>query len=183
MKIAVFASGNGSNFEAIAAAFSQKKIAGQLSLVFCDQPEAYVLTRAQKRKIPVVCFSPSDFPSRGQYEEQVLKHLIVLAGYLRIIGKTLLEAYPKRIVNIHPSLLPSFPGLHGIEEAFHYGVKITGITIHYVDSGVDTGPIIFQTTTKIDTEDTLDTLAEKIHALEHEWYPKIISQIVKETMK
>ena len=119
MKIAVFASGNGSNFEAIAAAFSQKKIAGQLSLVFCDQPEAYVLTRAQKRKIPVVCFSPSDFPSRGQYEEQVLKHLkehqidlIVLAGYLRIIGKTLLEAYPKRIVNIHPSLLPSFPGLH-----------------------------------------------------------------------
>ena len=190
MKIAVFASGNGSNFEAIAAAFSQKKIAGQLSLVFCDQPEAYVLTRAQKRKIPVVCFSPSDFPSRGQYEEQVLKHLkehridlIVLAGYLRIIGKTLLEAYPKRIVNIHPSLLPSFPGLHGIEEAFHYGVKITGITIHYVDSGVDTGPIIFQTTTKIDTEDTLDTLTEKIHALEHEWYPKIISQIVKETMK
>ena len=190
MKIAVFASGNGSNFEAIAAAFSQKKIAGQLSLVFCDQPEAYVLTRAQKRKIPVVCFSPSDFPSRGQYEEQVLKHLkehqidlIVLAGYLRIIGKTLLEAYPKRIVNIHPSLLPSFPGLHGIEEAFHYGVKIAGITIHYVDSGVDTGPIIFQTTTKIDTEDTLDTLAEKIHALEHEWYPKIISQIVKETMK
>ena len=97
MKIAVFASGNGSNFEAIAAAFSQKKIAGQLSLVFCDQPEAYVLTRAKKRKIPVVCFSPSDFPSRGQYEEQVLKHLkehqidlIVLAGYLRIIGKTLL---------------------------------------------------------------------------------------------
>ena len=86
--------------------------------------------------------------------------LIVLAGYLRIIGKTLLEAYPKRIVNIHPSLLPSFPGLHGIEEAFHYGVKITGITIHYVDSGVDTGPIIFQTTTKIDTEDTVDTLAE-----------------------
>ena len=145
MKIAVFASGNGSNFEAIAAAFSQKKIAGQLSLVFCDQPEAYVLTRAQKRKIPVVCFSPSDFSSREQYEEQVLKHLkehqidlIVLAGYLRIIGKTLLEAYPKRIVNIHPSLLPSFPGLHGIEEAFHYGVKITGITIHYVDSGVDT---------------------------------------------
>ena len=189
MKIAVFASGNGSNFEAIAAAFSQKKIAGQLSLVFCDQPEAYVLTRAQKRKIPVVCFSPSDFSSREQYEEQVLKHLkehqidlIVLAGYLRIIGKTLLEAYPKRIVNIHPSLLPSFPGLHGIEEAFHYGVKITGITIHYVDSGVDTGPIIFQTTTKIDTEDTLDTLTEKIHALEHEWYPKIISQIVKETM-
>ena len=177
MKIAVFASGNGSNFEAIAAAFSQKKIAGQLSLVFCDQPEAYVLTRAQKRKIPVVCFSPSDFSSREQYD------LIVLAGYLRIIGKTLLEAYPKRIVNIHPSLLPSFPGLHGIEEAFHYGVKITGITIHYVDSGVDTGPIIFQTTTKIDTEDTLDTLTEKIHALEHEWYPKIISQIVKETMK
>ena len=143
-----------------------------------------------KTQDSVVCFSPSDFPSRGQYEEQVLKHLkehqidlIVLAGYLRIIGKTLLEAYPKRIVNIHPSLLPSFPGLHGIEEAFHYGVKITGITIHYVDSGVDTGPIIFQTTTKIDTEDTLDTLAEKIHALEHEWYPKIISQIVKETMK
>ena len=101
MKIAVFASGNGSNFEAIAAAFP-KKIAGHLSLVFCDQPEAYVLTRAQKRKIPVVCFSPSDFSSRGQYEEQVLKHLkehqidlIVLAGYLRIIGKTLLEAYPK----------------------------------------------------------------------------------------
>ena len=130
-----------------------------------------------KTQDSVVCFSPSDFSSRGQYEEQVLKHLkehqidlIVLAGYLRIIGKTLLEAYPKRIVNIHPSLLPSFPGLHGIEEAFHYGVKITGITIHYVDSGVDTGPIIFQTTTKIDTEDTVDTLAEKIHALEHEWY-------------
>ena len=155
-----FASGNGSNFEAIAQLFPRK--IAQLSLVFCDQPEAYVLTRAQKRKIPVVCFSPSDFSSREQYEEQVLKHLkehqidLIVLAYLRIIGKTLLEAYPKRIVNIHPSLLPSFPGLHGIEEAFHYGVKITGITIHYVDSGVDTGPIIFQTTTKIDTEDTLD---------------------------
>jgi phosphoribosylglycinamide formyltransferase-1 len=103
----------------------------------------------------------------------------VLAGYMRIIGKDLLESFPNKILNIHPSLLPSFPGLHGIKDAYNYGVKITGITIHFVDAGVDTGPIVAQATVAITEEDTLESLEEKIHQLEHHWYPKVIAEITQ----
>lgn len=105
--------------------------------------------------------------------------LVVLAGYMRIIGKNLLAAFPNRIVNIHPALLPNFPGLHGIKDAYEAGVK-TGVTIHYVDSGVDTGPIIAQGRVEVSDEDSLSDLETKIHQIEHQLYPEVLAKIVKE---
>lgn len=186
MKVAVLASGNGSNFEAIAKAFEDQQIQGELTLVFSDKKDAYVLERAKKYQIPRFSFMPKDFASKKQYEEALRDLLlanqidfVVLAGYMRIIGKDLLESFPNKILNIHPSLLPSFPGLHGIKDAYNYGVKITGITIHFVDAGVDTGPIVAQAAVAITEEDTLESLEEKIHQLEHHWYPKVIAEITQ----
>lgn len=101
---------------------------------------------------------------------------------MRIIGPTLLKAFPKRMINIHPSLLPSFPGLHGIQEAYDYGVKVTGITIHYIDEGVDTGPIIMQAAVDVSSSKTVEEWEEKIHQLEHVVYPKVIGDIVKKLL-
>ncbi|MGI6156389.1 MAG: phosphoribosylglycinamide formyltransferase [Enterococcus lemanii] len=186
MKIAVFASGNGSNFEVIAQAVAAGQIEAELTLLFCDNPKAFVLNRGEKHDVKTLCFSPKDFNNKTEYEKELTKimlehqiDLIVLAGYMRIIGPTLLDAFPNRIINIHPSLLPSFPGLHGIKDAYDYGVKITGITIHYIDAGVDTGPIIAQAATPILPEDTLESLEEKIHQLEHHWYPKVLADITR----
>lgn len=185
MRIAVLASGNGSNFEAIAQAFEKQTIAGELVLVFSDKKTAYVLERAEKHQIPAFTFSPKDFLSKKEYEEALLDLLVdhqvdylVLAGYMRLIGEGLLEAFPKRIINIHPSLLPAFPGLHGIEDAFDYGVKVTGVTIHYIDAGVDTGPIIAQECVPISATDTLESLTEKIHQTEHRLYPEVLAEII-----
>lgn len=185
-KIAVFASGNGSNFEAIAKAVSQKRIDAEIAVLFCDKKDAYVLERAEKYNVPTLSFSPKDFSDKVAYENEIKKamvayevELIIMAGYMRIVGSTLLEAYPKRIINIHPSLLPSFPGLHGIKDAFDYGVKVTGITIHYIDEGVDTGPIIAQATTEVKADDTFERLETKIHELEHYWYPKVLAEIMQ----
>ena len=186
MKIAIFASGNGSNFEAIAQAVEKQDIQAEIAVLFCDQKSAFVLERAAKYQVPTVSFSPKDFSSKVDYENEIKRmmhefdvELIVLAGYMRIVGLTLLEALKKKIINLHPSLLPSFPGLHGIQDAFDYGVKVSGITIHYIDEGVDTGPIIAQVPTEITAEDTLESLEEKIHQLEHYWYPKVLGEIIQ----
>ncbi|EGP4943922.1 TPA: phosphoribosylglycinamide formyltransferase [Enterococcus faecium] len=186
MRIAVFASGNGSNFQALADYLSKKGLEASIDWLFCDQPEAYVLKRATALSVPADCFSPKEFDSKKEYEEAILHKLkekkidlIVLAGYMRIIGPVLLENYDKRIINIHPSLLPAFPGLHGIRDAFEAGVKETGVTIHYIDQGVDTGPIIRQEKVRIEQEDTFDSLAEKIHRVEHRIYPEVISEIIE----
>lgn len=189
MRIAVMASGNGSNFEAIVQAANLGGIQGEIALLFCDQKKAYVLERSQKLNVPSVQFSPKDFLSKADYERALkdlfLEHqidLIILAGYMRIIGPTLLKAFPKRMINIHPSLLPSFPGLHGIQESYDYGVKVTGITIHYIDEGVDTGPIIMQATVDVSPLKTVEEWEEKIHQLEHVVYPKVIGDIVKKLL-
>lgn len=186
MKIAIFASGNGSNFEAIVQAVKNGKIPGRVAVLFCDRKDAFVLERAKKHGIPFITFSPKEFQSKNAYEEAIKERLaeyaidlVVLAGYMRIVGETLLQAYPNKIINLHPSLLPSFPGLHGIQEAYEYGVKVTGITIHYIDAGVDTGPIIAQATTEVLPADTLEALEEKIHRLEHYWYPKVLAEIMQ----
>ncbi len=189
MRIAVLASGNGSNFEALVQAVNSGELAAEIVLLFADQ-DALVLERAARLGIPHQHFSPQDFASKQSYEEKLRDlllaydvELVVLAGYMRIIGASLLETFPNRIVNIHPSLLPSFPGLHGIADAFNYGVKVTGITIHYIDAGVDTGPIIAQKAIAIAPEDTLETLTEKIHQLEHRWYPQVLADIAEKRSK
>ena len=185
MRIAIFASGNGSNFQVLAEAFRSGAIKGELRLLFCDQENAKVRARADQLKVKEVSFSPKSFESKKYYEQAILDllreeaiDLIVLAGYMRIIGPTLLSQFERRIINIHPSLLPHFPGLHGVRDAFEAGVRETGITIHYVDTGVDTGPIIRQEKVQRADEDTLESLEAKIHAVEHRVYPEVLAEII-----
>lgn len=187
MRIAVLASGNGSNFEVIAQAIKDKEIEAELVLLFSDHRDAYVLERGKKFGVPCESFELKEFSDKKSYEAALLEQLkryevelVVLAGYMRIIGKDLLEAFPNRIVNIHPALLPNFPGLHGIKDAYEAGVKETGVTIHYVDSGVDTGPIIAQGKVQVAESDCLEDLEKKIHQVEHQLYPQVLAEIVKE---
>jgi phosphoribosylglycinamide formyltransferase-1 len=181
-KAAIFASGSGSNYEAIMR--SQETAPWQdseIALVVCDQPQAYVIERAKKWGTPTFVLSPKACESKVAYEQEILKKLqeadidfIVLAGYMRLLGSTLLKPYMGRIVNIHPSLLPAFTGKDAIGQAIQYGVRVSGVTIHFVDEGMDTGPIIYQQAVDVSLDETKDTLAKKIQAVEHEAYPKIV---------
>jgi phosphoribosylglycinamide formyltransferase 1 len=184
-KIAVFASGNGSNFQAILDQVKLGAIDTEIGLLVCDKPQAGAIERAKSADIPVFCFVPKEYESKAHFEREILavlhEHqidLVILAGYMRLIGSTLLEAYPNKIVNIHPSLLPSFPGKDAIGQAFAAGVKVTGVTVHFVDAGMDTGPIIAQKAIEITEADTLEMVAEKIHQVEHALYPKVIQELV-----
>lgn len=188
-KIAIFASGSGTNFEAIVQAATQGQIKGEVVLLVCDNPTAYVIERAKNNHIDNFVFTPKSYHSKSEYEQQIeieLKRfqvdLVVLAGYMRLIGDTLLSSYGGKIINIHPALLPSFPGKDGILQAYNYGVKIMGITIHYVDSGMDTGKIIAQSAFDRQGNESLDEVEAKIHALEHRLYPQVINQILTETI-
>lgn len=187
MRVAIFASGNGSNFQVISDCFKEGKIPGELVCLFCDKQNAYVIERAKKSDIPYFVLPKNKEQSKADYELQLIYlleeervDLIVLAGYMKILGEQLLAAYPNRIINLHPSLLPKFPGAKGIEEAFYSNEKETGITIHLVDKGVDTGPIIFQKKLRRVADESLSDLTGRIHQLEHMYYPKIISEFIKE---
>lgn len=187
MNLAIFASGNGSNFQAIAEAVADGSVSGEIVFLFSDNPKSFAVERARKLKIPTLVFSPNDFLSKEAYETNLLQHLneknsqlIVLAGYMRIVGLTLLEAFPHRIINIHPSLLPQFPGRNGIQEAFEANIVETGVTVHYVDKGVDTGPIIQQEKVLIHRKDTLASLEKKIHQIEHRLYPEVLAKIINQ---
>ncbi|WP_350259034.1 phosphoribosylglycinamide formyltransferase [Scrofimicrobium sp. R131] len=176
--LAVFASGTGSNFVALADALD-------VSVLVCDRPEAAVIARAGERGIPVVSVSPRFFPDKAAYEAALLRCLehyridfVALAGYMRLVGPTLLGAYGGRIVNIHPSLLPAFPGAHAISEAHAARVSETGVTIHFIDEGIDTGPVIAQQAIAIDPAWTLDQLEEQIHRVEHKLYPQVLAGLV-----
>ena len=190
MRVAILASGNGSNFEALAHQFQAGLLPGELIFVFSDHHNAYVLERARRLNVRAFSFEVKEFTNKIAYEEALLQllqeqeiDLIVLAGYMRIIGQTLLSHYSNRILNIHPSLLPSFPGLHGIKDAYEYGVKVTGVTVHLVDDGVDTGPIIAQEPVLILPEDSLESLEEKIHQTEHRLYPKVLRDVLLQSDK
>lgn len=190
IKIAIFASGSGTNFEAVAQAVKQGKIKGNLELLVCDNAEAYALKRAEKLKIPAAVILPKSFISKKEFELKILEQLrahsidlIVLAGYMRIIGNTLLEAYPEKILNIHPSLLPDYPGKQGIKDAYNDGAIETGVTVHLVDQGIDTGPILAQERIMIEPEETLNSLEERIHRVEHKLYPVVIQQYIEKLQK
>ncbi|HZG72203.1 MAG TPA: phosphoribosylglycinamide formyltransferase [Chondromyces sp.] len=189
-RIAVFASGSGSNFQALAEAVKTNTLPADIALLVCDNPQAFAVQRAEKLEIPVFSFYPKEYPSKQAFETEVVNRLkeanvdfIVLAGYMRLIGPTLLAAFPNKIVNIHPSLLPAFPGKNAVGQAIEAGVKITGVTIHFVDEGMDTGPIIEQDSVRVTPVDTIDTLQAKIQRVEHELYPKVIARILTETSK
>jgi phosphoribosylglycinamide formyltransferase 1 len=183
-KIAIFASGSGSNFQAIVDANRAGKLTAEVSLLVCDRPGAFVLERAERYTIPYFADHPKNYPSKLEYELDILKELqareidfIVLAGYMRLIGATLLKEFEGRIVNIHPSLLPAFPGKDAIGQAITAKVQKTGVTVHYVDEGMDTGPIIKQQEITLAKNETKETLQHKIHQIEHQLYPTVLQQL------
>ena len=185
--LAVFASGSGSNFEAIQQAILNNEIKdAKISLLVCDKPKAYVIERAKKHSIRTFVFSAKDYENKAEYESEIVKllnelniDLVCLAGYMKIVGEVLLNSYEGKIINIHPALLPSFKGAHGILDAFNYGVKVYGVTIHYVNSGIDEGKIISQKAFEYYGNDILE-LETMIHKVEHELYPRTINELLKE---
>ena len=183
-KIAVFASGYGSNFEAIADAASTGNIPAEVALLVCDKPSARVVEVAREKGIPSFVFSAKDFVSKAEYEREIVSRLraaevelICLAGYMKIVGEELLSAYEGHIINLHPSLLPSFKGARAIEQALEYGVKLFGATLHYVDASLDGGRIIAQRAVEYDGND-LKEITAKIHAVEHELYIQTIKKLL-----
>lgn len=187
VNIAVFASGSGTNFETILQHIEDGSLPVQCQCLIVDKEQAYARTRAQQHQIEDYYFNPKSYPNKEAYEKDILKvlkdknvDLIVLSGYMRFIGKVLLEAYPKAIINLHPAYLPEFPGAHSIQDAFEAGVSQTGVTVHYVDEGVDTGPIIRQERVPIDPNWNLETLEEHVHAIEYDLFWQVIKSVAEE---
>ncbi|PTQ55506.1 MAG: Phosphoribosylglycinamide formyltransferase [Candidatus Carbobacillus altaicus] len=182
-KIAVFASGTGTNYTALKAYEGPGRY--QIALLVSDRPGAPVTVRAANDGVSVFAEEIRGRGDRGRFEARILEHLkdaridlIVLAGYMRLIGETLLSVYPERIVNIHPSLLPAFPGREAIAQALAYGVKVTGATVHLVDAGLDSGPIIAQQAVEVTEDETLETLTTRIHSVEHALYPQTVARLL-----
>lgn len=183
-KLAVFASGSGSNYEAIVKACCEGLINAEVVLLVCDKPGAKVLERAARYGTECFAFNPKDYASREEYESVIADMLdehgveyVCLAGYMRIVGRVLLERYEQRIVNIHPSLLPSFKGAHAIQDAVDYGVKIFGVTTHFVDETLDGGRIIDQGAVVYEGSD-IEELTTMIHNIEHKLYVKTINKLI-----
>jgi len=190
MNLAVFASGRGSNFSAIVKAIQQNEIRAKLRILVCDQPGALVIKRAQRAGVRVVLAKREDFSSRRDFETAIIQRLeeyridlIALAGFMRLLSPMFVKRYRKRILNIHPALLPAFKGAHAIKDAFDCGVGTTGVTVHFVDEKVDHGPIILQQKIKISAKDTLEILERKIHRLEHKLYPRAIDLFISGKIK
>lgn len=182
-RIAVLASGQGSNLQAIIDAVENGTIRNAaVALAVSDRKNAYALERAALKNIPAVWFNPRSFISREDYDRELVAYLeeqqidlVVLAGFMRLLTPYFVIAFQNRILNIHPSLLPAFPGKNGVADALAYGVKITGCTVHFVDAGLDTGPIILQEALTVKSDDTVESLHRRIHALEHRLYPQAIN--------
>ena len=181
LRIGVLASGRGSNLQAILEQCQAGLLPAEVVVVISDKPGAYALERARGAGIAAHSVVVKDYASKDEYEQAIARlleqcqvQLVCLAGYLRLVGESLLKAFPNRIMNIHPALLPSFPGLHGQRDALHYGVKISGCTVHFVDEGMDTGPIILQAAVPVLDDDTEETLAARILEQEHRLYSQAV---------
>lgn len=181
LKLGVLASGRGSNFQAIIDSIESGYLPAEIKVLITDNPKAYAIERAKKHGIEHLVMQPKQYSSKDAYYEAIAKELkdrqvelVILAGFMRVVKKPLIDAYPMRIMNIHPALLPSFPGLHGQRQAVEYGVKISGCTVHFVDEGVDTGPIIIQAAVPVYDDDTEESLSERILKLEHRIFPYAI---------
>jgi phosphoribosylglycinamide formyltransferase-1 len=190
INLGVLASGSGTNLQAIIDAAEKKEISAEVKVVISDREDAYALQRAKKHNIPNYFVNLKNFSSKEEYEREILRilkehnvDLVVLAGYMKIVGKTLLSAYRNRIMNIHPALLPSFPGLEAWKQAIDYGVKISGVTVHFVDEGMDTGPIILQAAVPVFEDDTPDSLLSRIHQEEYKIYKKAIQLFAEGKLK
>ncbi len=190
MKFAVFASGEGTNLQAIIDAVKAGDIKAELALVFSNKRNVGCLTKAKKAGIKTLCLIRDDYATPQSYDRDIVIHLkdegidfVVLAGYMKILSSYFIKQFPSKVLNVHPSLLPSYKGAKGIKDAFTYGAKVTGVTIHFVDSRMDHGPIIMQESIKIKEKDTLESLDEKIHSIEHRIFPKVIKMFVEGRLK
>ncbi len=183
-RLGVLVSGSGSNLQSIIDKLHSGPAAIEVAAAISDRPDAYGLKRARKAGIPAAVFPPGDYRDRTGHDRAIADELeargvdlVVLAGYMRVVTPALLKRFPQRVINLHPALLPAFPGVSGIEDALAYGVTITGVTVHFVDEGTDTGPIILQEAVDIAYNDTVASLAKRVHAVEHRLLPHAIELI------
>ena len=179
--IGVLVSGSGSNLQSIIDHIEGGKLDAEIRIVLSNNPEAYALERCTKHRIPTAVVDHRRFASREEFDRRVIEvlaasgvELVVMAGFMRVLSSEFFRAFPMKIMNIHPALLPSFPGIHVQQKAVEYGVKFSGCTVHFADEGVDTGPIIIQAVIPVDPDDTADTLAARILKEEHRIYPQAI---------
>ena len=181
LNLGVLASGRGSNFQSIVDEIDAGRLDASVRVLIVDNPDAYAVERAKKHSIEHLYVNPGEFASRDDFFTAIARELkkrevalVILAGFMRIVGRPLIDAFRHRIMNIHPALLPSFPGLHGQRQAVDYGVRISGCTVHFVDEGTDTGPVIIQAAVPVSPEDTEDSLSSRILKLEHKIFPEAI---------
>ncbi|MBI3616321.1 MAG: phosphoribosylglycinamide formyltransferase [Candidatus Omnitrophica bacterium] len=184
--IAVCCSGQGTNLQAILRAIRRRRLKARIGVVVSDNPKAYAIVRAMKAGIPTVVLDPRGFSSRERFDRALSKvigrsrpRIIVLAGFMRILSPGFVRRYPRRILNIHPALLPAFSGCRAVADALRHGVKVTGVTVHFVDEKVDHGPILAQEPVPVRPGDTEQTLADRIHRVEHRIYPEAIQRVLK----
>ena len=183
--LGVLASGSGSNFEAIAWAIENGELLAKIAVVIYNEPDAFAKQRAEKFGVPAILVNHRDYKSRKELDRAIIDllqkydvDLVIMAGWMRIVTQVLIDAFPERILNIHPSLLPSFKGIQAIEQAFNYGVKITGCTVHLLSIEVDSGKIIKQASVPVLPEDTLEALQKRIQVQEHIIYPQAIAEYI-----
>ena len=181
IRVAALASGNGSNLQAILDAAKDPSYPAQVVLVLSNKSDAFALERAKNAGVPAEVIAHDRFPDRPSFEDALIAaiekagaELIVLAGFMRVLSPHFIKKFPHRILNIHPALLPSFPGTHAIKQTWDYGAKVTGVTVHFVDEGTDTGPVILQEAVPIFPKETLESLEKKVHSVEHRLFPEAI---------
>jgi len=189
-KIAILASGSGSNFEAIVKAQRRNAFNALVTLLICDKEGAFCRTRARRLRVKDIFIDPKNYPSRESFDAAVGKilkaekiDLVVLAGYMRILSPAFIRAFRNKVINIHPAILPAFKGGKAIKDAFGYGVKLTGVTVHFVDEQVDHGPIILQGAVAIKRGMTIEKLEAAVHKLEHKLYPEAIKLILADKVR
>ena len=190
LRLGVLASGSGTNLQAIIDRCNDNSLDAEIALVVTNVPGAGALDRAQREGIKNLCVDHRDFANRKEFDQAVVKvlqeeqvGLVVLAGFMRIISQDFLDAFPNRVINIHPALLPAFPGLHVQKQAIDYGARFSGCTVHFVDGGVDTGPIIIQAVVPILPDDDVQTLSARILEQEHQIYPRAIQLIAENRIR
>ncbi|MDL2216586.1 phosphoribosylglycinamide formyltransferase [Desulfovibrio sp. OttesenSCG-928-M14] len=190
LQIAALASGTGSNVAAIIKCIEDGRLDAQVRLVLSNKSDAPVLRIAQDAGIAVWARDHKDYPDRESFDRDLLAAIkasgadtVVLAGYMRLLTPLFVRSFPGRILNVHPAILPSFPGVHGAADALEYGVRLTGPTVHFVDEGVDSGPVIIQAVVPVVATDTRDSLMPRIHALEHRIYPQALQWLAEERLK
>jgi len=186
LRMGVLASGSGTNLQSIIDRCQEGRLDAEIAIVICNNPEAGALDRAGRAGIPACCINHREFSRREDFDRAVVAalqeagvELVVLAGFMRIITQTFIDAFPDRVINIHPALLPAFPGLHVQQQAIDYGARFSGCTVHFVDGGVDTGPIIIQAVVPVMPDDTAEALAQRILEQEHQIYPRAIQLIAE----